>query len=639
MCGICGFVTTGAGGDHDRADLRRMTDALVHRGPDDEGHHFQGPAALGSRRLSIIDLEGGHQPIGNEDGTVWIAFNGEIFNYRELRNDLLSRGHRFSTASDTEVVVHLYEEYGPQCAERLRGMFAFAIWDDPRGILVLARDRLGIKPLYYGEGGGRFAFASELTSLRLALPGSPELDPQALDEYVTLGYVPSPRTILAGFHKLPPAHVLEWTRGRTRLHRYWAVRYDTNEHHTEAAATDRLRAHLEDAVRAWMISDVPVGAFLSGGLDSSTVTALMGRATRERVKTFSIGFDDPAYNELGYARQAAAQCGTDHHEVVLDDGEILRLPELAWFLDEPMADDSTIPMFAVSRLARQHVKVVLSGDGGDELFGGYVWTTRDQFRRTASWLPAPVRRTLARVAADRQPVPAGGWASRVRSGLTDIAGTMEDGYLRRTTVPAPFRASLYHHTLRSRLDGHDGAAAVRDLLTTTAVKDVRERMLFADQSLYLPDDILFKVDRMSMAHSLEARTPLLDHHLVEFVATLPYDLKVRGLTSKYLLKRAARGLVPPPLLRQRKHGFSMPVGRWLRGKAGAPARAILLGPDAERRQLWSSPFVRWMLDEHQAGRRDFGRRLWNLLVFEVWARLRLDGGSVESSPAKLDDLV
>ncbi|HYM69399.1 MAG TPA: asparagine synthase (glutamine-hydrolyzing) [bacterium] len=638
MCGICGFVTTGAATGQEPVDLQRMTDAMVHRGPDDQGHHLQGHAALGARRLSIIDLEGGHQPLSNEDGTTWVAFNGEIFNYRELRAELVSRGHRLATASDTEVIVHLYEEYGADCAERLRGMFAFAIWDDRRETLVLARDRLGIKPLYYGNEGGRFAFASELTSLRRALPHSPELDARALDEYVTLGYVPCPRTILAGFHKLPPAHVLVWARGQTRVRRYWTVRYDTGERYSEADATDRLRAHLDDAVRAWMISDVPVGAFLSGGLDSSTVTGLMRGVTGERVKTFSIGFDDPAYNELGYARQAADRYGTEHHEVVLGDDEMTRLPQLAWFLDEPMADDSTVPMFAVSRLAAEHVKVVLSGDGGDELFGGYGWTTRDQFRRASRWLPAPVRRTLARVAADRHPVPAGGWSGRVRSGLRDIAGTMEDGYLRRTTVGEPFRASLYHPAFRAQLNGHDGTAVLRELLAAAAVKDARERMLHADQSLYLPDDILFKVDRMSMAHSLEARTPLLDHHLVEFVATLPYELKVRGLTSKYLLKRAVRDLVPAPLLRQRKQGFSMPVGRWLRGRTGAHVRGVLLGPAAQRRRLWSPEFVGWLLDEHQAGRRDFGRRLWSLLVLEVWARLHLDGGTRETAPASLGDL-
>jgi asparagine synthase (glutamine-hydrolysing) len=638
MCGICGLAANGALTERERSCLGPMTDALVHRGPDDRGRYMGTSAALGSRRLSIIDLAGGHQPIGNEDGTVWVVQNGEIFNYRELRGDLVARGHRFVTASDTEVILHLYEEHGLECAARLRGMFAFAIWDEPRGRLILARDRLGIKPLYYHERAGRLAFASELNSLRPALPSAPDLDLQALDEYITLGYVPAPRTILGGCRKLPPAHVLEWTRGESRLHRYWAMSYESGGRPTEAEAVDGLRAHLEDAVRAWMISDVPVGAFLSGGLDSSAVTALMCRATPQRVKTFSIGFDDPAYNELGYARQAADQCGTDHHEVVLGDREILHLPQLAWYLDEPMADDSTVPMFAVSRLARQHVKVVLSGDGGDELFGGYGWTTRDQLRRASAWLPWPLRRTLARVAADTRPVPAGGWAGRVRTGLRDIAGTMEDGYLRRTTVTAPFRASLYGEALRASLNGHDGAAALRELLASADVKDARERMLHADQSAYLPDDILFKVDRMSMAHSLEARTPLLDHHLVAYAAALPYDLKVRGLTSKYLFKRAVRDLVPAPLLRQRKHGFSMPIGRWLRGPAGAHARRILLGGTAERRGLWTPRFVRWMLDEHQAGRHDFGRRLWSLLVFEVWARLRLDAAPV-APPAELGDLV
>ncbi len=636
-CGICGFAAAGAHRAPDRPTLERMTRTLAHRGPDAEGAYCEGAAGLGSRRLSIIDLPGGDQPIANEDGTVRVVYNGEVFNYRELRQGLAARGHRLRTQGDTEVIVHLYEEHGADCVRHLRGMFAFALWDRARETLLLARDRLGIKPLYYAEQDGVLAFASELKAL-LPVLRRRELDPGALEEYVALGYVPAPRSMLAGVRKLPAAHTLEWSRGRAVLRRYWAVRYDVRGADRLPEAARRLRALLEDAVRAWMVSDVPVGAFLSGGVDSSTVTALACRAAGGRVRTFSVGFDDPAYDERRYAREVARRYGTDHHEVVLGAGELAHLPRLAWFLDEPLADDSAVPTFAVSRLAGRHVKVVLSGDGGDELFGGYAWTFRDQLRRWYGRLPHPLRGALAHLGAGGEAPSASGWPARLRRGLRDAAGTLEDGYLRRTTAGAAFKQALYHPALRARLAGYDGAAAARAWLAPDGEKDARERMLRADQSLYLPDDILFKVDRMSMAHSLEVRTPLLDHHLVEFAASVPYDLKVRGLASKYLLRRAVRDLVPAGLLRQRKQGFSMPVGRWLRDRAGQDARAILLGREARRREWWAPEFVRWMLDEHQAGRRDFGRRLWGLLVLEVWSRLYLDGAAPRTPPEALHDL-
>jgi asparagine synthase (glutamine-hydrolysing) len=638
MCGLCGYVAPEGVAAPGRDVLERMTRTLAHRGPDAEGLRHDGRVGLGSRRLSIIDLPGGDQPISNEDGTIWIVYNGEVFNYRALREELAARGHRFRTVGDTEVVVHLYEEYGAECVRHLRGMFAFALWDAPRGRLLLARDRPGIKPLYYASCGGVLAFASELKSLLHILPSPPEPDPAALEEYLALGYVPAPRTILAGVRKLPPAHTLLWDRGRMDVRRYWGVRYDVDARCRPAEAVARLRALLEDAVRAWMVSDVPVGAFLSGGVDSSAVTALMCRVAPGRVQTFSIGFDDPTYDERAYARQVAARYDTDHYEVRLDAAALGALPRLAWSLDEPLADDSAVPTYVVSQLAHQHVKVVLSGDGGDELFGGYGWTYRDQTRRWVEHMPAPLRASLSRWAAGRAAAGGGSPGTRLLRGVRDATGTMEDGYLRRTTVDRAFRAALYHPALRARIDGYDGATPARALLALDGVKDARERMLRVDQHLYLPDDILFKVDRMSMAHSLEARTPLLDHPLMEFAATVPYGLKVRGWTSKYLLKRAVRDLVPAPLLRQRKQGFSMPVASWLRGPAGADVEAILLGRRATERALWRPEVVRRLLDEHRSGVRDLGRRLWSLLVLEVWARLYLDAQPGSAPPDTLHDM-
>lgn len=636
MCGICGFVTRGTRG-LPIEDLQRMTDLLVHRGPDDDGFHYRENVGLGSRRLSIIDLQSGRQPIANETGTVWVILNGEIVNYPELRAELSARGHRFATHSDTEVIIHLYEEVGSACVERLRGMFAFALWDADAEVLLLARDRLGIKPLYYTQSNGVLIFASELKSL-LAVTGARDLDFRALDDYITLGYIPGSNAIFSGMHRLPPAQVLEWRRGQVHLREYWSLTYYSGTQ-ISRDPVGQLRALLEDAVRAWKISDVPVGVFLSGGVDSSTVTALMCTIERRPVVTFSIGFSDPQFDELQFARQLAARYQTDHHELTVDVDQIDLLPRLVSYFDEPFADDSAIPTFLVSQLARKWVKVALAGDGGDELFGGYLWTARDQYRRWYASVPKPIRHLLERSIVNGDvPAYARGMLASVRRGLRDASGSIEDGYIRRTTAAGQFKSALYGPAIRAALDGYDSTDRIRTTMASAPVKDDRERMLYADQRLYLPDDILYKVDRMSMAHSLEVRPPLLDHLLVEFAASLPFNMKVRGLTTKVILKRAVRDLVPEPLLRQRKQGFSMPVGRWFRGTLGDSARPLLLDGEARRRDLWDMTFVGWMLDEHQAGRHDFGHRLWSLLVFETWARLFLDQTKLTTSSPTLASL-
>lgn len=614
-----------------------MTNLLIHRGPDDDGIYYRDNVGLGSRRLSIIDLQSGRQPIANESGTVWVVLNGEIVNYPELRTELTARGHRFATHSDTEVITHLYEEVGSACVQRLRGMFAFALWDQEAEVLLLARDRLGIKPLYYTQSDGVLIFASELKSL-LAVSGSRDLDFHALDDYITLGYIPGEHSIFSGMSRLPPAHVLEWRRGQVHLWEYWSLTYHTSLQVSRDPA-GQLRALLEEAIRAWKISDVPVGVFLSGGVDSSTITALMCAIEQRPVMTFSIGFSDPRFDELQYARQLAERYQTDHHELTVDVDHVDLLPRLVSYLDEPFADDSAIPTFLVSQLARRSVKVALAGDGGDELFGGYTWTARDQYRRWYASLPAPFRRMFANSVKNGEvPAYARGLRARIARGLRDASGSIEDGYIRRTTAAGQFKSALYGPGIRAALDGYDAADMVRTIMESAPVKDDRERMLYADLRLYLPDDILFKVDRMSMAHSLEVRPPLLDHLLVEFAAMLPYHMKVRGLKTKVILKRAVQDLVPEALLRQRKQGFSMPVGRWFRGSLGDYARSLLLDGQARRRGLWDLTFVRWMLDEHQASRHDFGHRLWSLLVFEIWARLFLDRTDISSVTASLVDL-
>jgi len=604
------------------AALRRMNRMLRHRGPDEEGYHEAPHVALAMCRLRVIDPAGGSQPVSNEDGSVWTVYNGEIYNFRELRGELRPRGHRFRTQSDTEVVVHAYEAFGVDCVRRLRGMFAFALWDARRERLLLARDRLGVKPLYYWQRGDRVAFASELKSL-LQLPDLPrEVDPEALDLYLTYGYVPAPRSVFRGVRKLPPAHVLVLDRAGLRVERYWDFVPAERPSGTLRDAVTELRERLRGAVRSHLVSDVPVGAFLSGGLDSSTVVALMSREGTRPVRTFSIGFREARFDELPYARLVARRYDTEHRELVVEPGAARRLPELLSHFDEPFADSSAIPTYLVSELARQHVTVVLTGDGGDEVFCGYEWQRRHQLLQRLYRLPAPLRAWAPRLAGL---VPPGRWRQRAEGLLADVRLGPAEGYLRRMTLfDAPRRRELYHGDLRRALDGHDSLAALRGWLEALPHADFRNRMLYADTHFYCPEDCLTKVDRMTMAWSLEARVPLLDHELVEFMATVPPQWKLRGLTPKYLLRLAVRDLLPPALLRRRKQGFSVPVGPWLRGPLHDAARDLLLDARAAARGWLRPEAVRRLLDEHRAGRADHGHRLYALLGLEVWARQYLD---------------
>jgi asparagine synthase (glutamine-hydrolysing) len=622
MCGICGVVDLTAQRPVEPAALRRMNRALQHRGPDEEGYHEGAHAALAMRRLRVIDPAGGSQPMGNEDGSVWAVYNGEVYNFRELRRRLEARGHRFRTRSDTEVVVHAYEAFGVECVRHLRGMFAFALWDVRGERLLLARDRLGVKPLYYRQDGNRLAFASELKSL-LHLPGVPrEVDPEALDLYLTYGYVPSPHTVFRGIRKLPPGHRLVLDRTGVRVDRYWDFRPAERPPKDLRAFVAELRERMQEAVRSHLVSDVPVGAFLSGGLDSSTVVALMSLAGIQPVRTFSVGFREGRFDELPYARLVAQRYGTDHRELVVEPQTAARLPELLAHFDEPFGDSSAIPTYLVAQLARPHVTVVLTGDGGDELFCGYEWQRRYQLVRPFHRLPAVLRAHAPRLAGL---LPPGAWRQRAAGLLADVALGPEEGYLRRMTLfEASHRAQLYAEDFRCALDGADSLDAIRSWLDALPGADFRNRMLYADTHFYCPEDCLTKVDRMTMAWSLEARVPLLDHQLVEFVASAPPQWKLRGLTSKYVLRRAVGRLLPPALLRKRKQGFSVPVGLWLRGPLYHAAQDLLLDTRARQRGWLRPEAVRGLLDDHRAGRADHGHRLYALLGLEVWARSYLD---------------
>ncbi|MDH5627103.1 MAG: asparagine synthase (glutamine-hydrolyzing), partial [Candidatus Krumholzibacteria bacterium] len=574
MCGIAGIVNARAGVRVSEGELRAMCDAIRHRGPDDAGYHLDGGVGLGMRRLSIIDVAGGHQPIFNEDRSKVIVYNGEIYNHRDVRAELEKRGHRYTTRTDTESILHAYEEYGDACVTHLRGMFGIAIWDTTRQRLFLARDRLGKKPLYYTHPSGpagRLAFASEVKAL-LTLPGvERRVDAQALADYAAWGYVPDPLSIYRGIAKLPPAHYLVYEGGEVRVQKYWDVDYSTAGEQDEVQVVDRVLDLLDDAVRMRLMSDVPLGAFLSGGTDSSVVVALMARHTPGRVKTFSIGFDEAQYNELPYARRVAEHFGTEHHEeVVRPDAERDVLALVRQF-DEPFSDSSMIPTYYVSRLARRHVTVALSGDGGDELFAGYLRYLDAPEVRAANRVPAVLRDAILGPVTGAMPAGARG-IDRLRN----LMGGADDQYVRH--MSGGISRTLHEVFEADFLRGiEDPARVAAPFLASVRDADPLSRRQYLDTHTYLPGDILTKVDRASMMVSLEARAPLLDHVLAEFAATIPVGLRMKGMTTKYILKKVAERLMPAELVHRPKMGFAVPVAFWLKKEWLAQSDELVRG--------------------------------------------------------------
>lgn len=619
MCGIAGIVS--ARPTDSAAAVREMRDRLTHRGPDSAGEYMDAFAALGVRRLRIIDLVTGDQPQANEDRTVWTVFNGEIYNYQELREELLARGHRFSTSSDTEVIVHLYEERGDGLVERLEGMFALAVWDARRRTLMLARDRVGKKPLLYFESGDAIVFASEHHALLAGLPEYPRPDPEALCLYLRLGYIPAPRDIFRGVRKLPPAHVLMWRGGRASVRRYWAPPEPATLRITEAEAIEELRRLLRRAVARRLIADVPIGAFLSGGVDSSAVVATMASLT-DKVRTFSIGFEEADYSELPHARRIAERFGTEHHEFVVRATDLDVLPLLVRHYGEPYADSSALPTYHLSRLTRQHVTVALNGDGGDELFAGYERYYAARLAASLDRIPASLRRSAAELAARLLPdsISPTDPLRRARRFLAAATLPPQGRYLRWLSV---FDGSqldgLLHPDLARTSTGaerewplaEDDGWRERDPVAMAQLLDLR---------LYLPDDLLVKVDIASMATSLEVRCPLLDRDLVEFAVALPTALKIRGGERKYLLKKAMEGIVPAKNMYRRKQGFAVPIGAWLRGDLGTYAAEILLSPRAISRGYFRPDAVAELVRQHRVGHADHTHRLWALLMLELWHR-------------------
>jgi asparagine synthase (glutamine-hydrolysing) len=637
MCGIAGFADGAFSGPSGQSPLRldaefnlvhRMCEVIRHRGPDDEGIHVEPGLGLGMRRLSIIDLAGGRQPIHNELKTIWVVFNGEIYNYRELRAELEALGHHFYTSSDTESIVHAYEAWGEDAFRRLRGMFGIALWDGPRRTLLLARDRAGQKPVHYTERGGRLFFSSEIKSLLAAGAVNPALNLAALDHYLAFLYTPRDASIFEGVGKLPPGHLLRWRDGRVEIRQYWQVDARETFRGSQDEAIEALGAVLQDAVGSHMVSDVPLGAFLSGGVDSSAVVGMMARASSRPVKTFSIGFDDPAFDELEHARTVAAHFGTDHHEFVVRPDGLSILEDLIGHFDEPFADSSAIPTWYVSEIARRHVTVVLSGDGGDELFGGYDrYLPHPRVAQFDRW-SVPGLRGAAALIWPLLPHGAKG-KNFLRHVTKDSAGR----YLDSIAMFQPDeRASLYASGVRASLAVNSEAILARHFDRFAGLAHDGRMMRF-DFETYLPEDVLAKVDRMSMAHSIETRVPLLDNHVIDFAATLPSAFKIRDGRRKHILKETLRPMLPPGILDRRKQGFGIPLGTWFRGGLTDLFSEVLEAPRTRQRGYFESRFVARLLKEHLAGERDHTLRLWQLLVFELWHRQYLDAAVVGASAA------
>ena len=624
MCGICGIVYGDRERAVDRATLEAMTRLMAHRGPDGEGLRIDGPVGLGHRRLSVIDIEAGVQPMSNEDGSLWLVYNGEIYNFQELAAGLAARGHRFRTRCDTQVIIHLYEELGVGCLDMLRGMFSFALWDGRKRRLFCARDRLGVKPFFYRHAKGDFIFASGPEAI-LRHPGVERVvDLEALDLYLTYQYVPAPHSIFEGMRKLPPAHYLLLEEGRVAVERYWDVNPERPLEIGYGEARDRLGELLAEATRLRLVSDVPLGAFLSGGIDSSIVVALMSREGGGRVKTFSIGFEDERYDELPYARMVAQRYGTDHHEFVVKPDAVGLLPKLVRHYGEPFADSSALPTYHVAEMSRRHVTVALNGDAGDELFAGYDRYRAFSLAHRLGMFPGakPLGGLVARLLAR---APRDSALHRARR-FSESLGL--DGPARYLSYVAYFgqeeRARLYAPRMRELSRRLDALGYIRRLYEACRMDDETARLLCTDIHSYLPGDLLVKVDIATMAVSLEARSPFLDHRVVEFAAALPMRWKLRGGEGKRILKETFADLLPPEILRRGKQGFGVPISRWFRRELREYLREVLLDPSSLARGYFDPARVRGLVDDHQRGRREHAYRLWALLALELWHRQFID---------------
>lgn len=623
MCGICGQYNFKLDEPVQPSVIKKMADSISHRGPDAEGFHVSGPVGLGHRRLKIIDLSGGAQPMFNEDRSLVVVFNGEIYNYQELRKELIASGHVFQSASDTEVLLHGFEQWGSCLVERLRGMFVFAIWNERTKQLFLARDRLGIKPLYYCRADGVFLFASEIKAIMQSPLASKALDYQAIDDFLTYMYIPAPKSIFKNIRKLPAGHFVQVGPEKFDLQEYWDVIFEPTAGRNEQRIVEQVRENLADAVKVRMISDVPLGAFLSGGIDSSAVVGTMSALSDTPVNTASIGFNESRFDELPYARMVAERFSTKAHEKIVTPDAAKILQKLAWHYDEPFADSSMAPTYYVSQAAREQVTVCLSGDGGDENFAGYRRYRFDYLEnQVRAVLPLFLRRPL--FGAMGRIYPKADWLPqmfRAKTLLLNLSNSPERAYFNSMSwFSQSMKSRMYSPDLKRELAGYDSFSVMQQYFQRAKDWDPLSRIQYVDMKTYLVDDILTKVDRASMAHALEVRVPLLDHQFIEYAATIPHDLKLRGGEGKYILKKAVRGIVPDAILDRPKQGFSIPLAEWLRNDLKTVFEENVLADNSFSAGIFQQAYIRSAWSQHQRGIRDYAYHLWALLMLECWAK-------------------
>lgn len=637
MCGICGVYN---GGSQEAASpqlIDQMTHLIEHRGPDDSGAHLDGPLGLGFARLSIIDLSGGHQPMCNETGDVWIVFNGEIWNYKTLRQELLARGHAFRTNSDTETIVHAYEEYGVDCIARLHGMFGLAIWDGPRKRLLLARDKAGKKPLYYSiVDGGDIVFGSEIKSLLTHPRVKREANTQALTDFLSVRYVPAPATLFANIYKVLPGHWLLYEDGKVHEECYWDYTFGPTEERPIADYLDGIRRHVYRSVEERMMADVPVGSMLSGGVDSSIISGIMSKLTDHKVKTFAVAFDHPDYSELPYARMVAEHFGTDHHELIVKSSDMTRYwPLLTWHRDEPVSEPSDIGVYLISKLARQHVKVVLSGEGGDELFAGYPKYVVDWLAKYYHILPPSVRNQVIMPTIERLPYS----MRKLKQAARNISAPAPQRWMNWFGIfNGKLKEDLLSPATQAAID-MDSSRQFRYWLAKNPQRDDLSSMLYLDTKIWLPDNLLMKGDKMTMAASLEQRIPLLDYQLTEYAASIPSHLKIKDLKAKYMLKRAFADFLPEPILTRKKMGFNVPTGIWFREGQRDLISQLLLSERIRDRGYFNNDFIAHMVREHVEGQTNYQAQIFTLASLELWFRVFIDTPQLAKPECSTEDLL
>lgn len=636
MCGICGIYNTSSKQPVSGEMLDPMVSSISHRGPDDSGIYLDGPIGLGFARLSIIDLSGGHQPMSNETGDVWLVFNGEIWNYKTLRKELIEKGHLFRTHSDTETIVHAYEEYGMDCVARLHGMFAFALWDASRKRLVLARDRAGKKPLYYTRVNGNLIFGSEIKSLLYHPDVKRQVDPQALADFLSVRYVPGPATLFANIYKVLPGHWLQCENDTLREECFWDYTFGQTEHRPIEEYIHGIRQHVRRAVEERLIADVPVGTFLSGGVDSSIVTGTMSQLTNQPIQTFAVGFDVEGYSELPYARLVADHFGTEHHELVVQCSDLSKYwPLLTWHRDEPVSEPSDLGVYLVSKLAREHVKVVLSGEGGDELFAGYPKYVVDWMARYYHILPAPVRNNMIAPLLDLLPYN----MRKLKTAARNLSQPVPQRWMSWFGIfNGQLKENILSESTKANIDT-DSSRVFQRWLEKNPQRDNLSSMLYLDTKIWLPDNLLMKGDKMTMAASLEARMPLLDYQLTEYAASIPSSVKVKPFKAKYLFKRAYADFLPDAILTRKKMGFNVPTGTWFREGQRNLITRLLLSERARGRGYLNDAFVASLLRDHLEGKTNYQSQLFILASLELWFRVFIDSSDLVRPQMSVEELL